>query len=617
MFQHILVALDGSESSLLAAQGAIELATLLHARLDMLSIEETLPQYVAAQEASSREHAAAIAYFERLHAPLRRKAEQRGVQVQSVIKSGHEGQVMLDYIRGEQCDLLVLGSQGHSGVWGTSLGSTADKVLSQAPCSTLIMRKRGRIPFKTMLLACDGSPLSWQAVQVGLQLAALFGATVHLLSVIEGGKAPTITGPLRLKQEPGAKTRQAEWDWQAYFQRVQSVVVAQAQFAQVALAARMLEGSASGTLLTVAREQSCDVVVLGATGQEHPWSAIVGGTARKVANEAPCAVLLVRPLVTQSRVRDLMSRQVTPVFPQTSLSEVMHLLVEQGIKLLVVVNEQQQVEGVITLGHLLTQEETLHHLDLHHAITTQQLSEHLRYLFSEQPAKDVMKRPALTVKADIPIEAAAQWMVTQRVTRVPVVDVHNVLVGMLDQAALLSYYTQQHATQEEQEGDATSSPVQAVSPQTVGDVAITHVPSVTAETPLSMVLQSVQTTPARRVIVVDAMGKAIGVIGENDLLASQGFAVQRHPLLAFTGRFALRLPEELFGRRATQEPLTAQQVMRPRLMAVTTAMPIAEAVQLMLAQHIKRLVVVDAFGTPLGMVDREHLLRSLVEEGKA
>ncbi len=36
---------------------------------------------------------------------------------------------------------------------------------------------------------------------------------------------------------------------------------------------------------------------LGATGHEHPWSSTTGGTARKVANEVPCAVLLVRRVI--------------------------------------------------------------------------------------------------------------------------------------------------------------------------------------------------------------------------------------------------------------------------------------------------------------------------------
>jgi len=49
LFQHPLVAVDGSESSLRAAEVAIDLSALLGVSLDILSVEETLPQYVRQQ----------------------------------------------------------------------------------------------------------------------------------------------------------------------------------------------------------------------------------------------------------------------------------------------------------------------------------------------------------------------------------------------------------------------------------------------------------------------------------------------------------------------------------------------------------------------------------------
>src|SRR5260221_6745831 len=191
MLQQFLVAIDGSESSLRTADVAIGLATLMQARLDILSVEETSPRYVATHEESGREHSAAMAHFDNLQAPIRRRAEQRGVQTRCAVLSGHEGQVILDYIREQRCDVLVLGHQGHSGVWGAFLGSTADKLVSHAPCSVLVVRpKTGKSLFKHLLVALDGSPFSWQAFEVGLQMAQLLGASLQTISVVEGPVAP-------------------------------------------------------------------------------------------------------------------------------------------------------------------------------------------------------------------------------------------------------------------------------------------------------------------------------------------------------------------------------------------------------------------------------------------
>lgn len=610
MFQHILVAIDGSESSLWAAGVAIDLATALHARLDILSVEETAPHYVATQEESNREHLAAIAHYEQLQAPLRQRAELRGVEARCAVLSGHEGQAILDYIVEYSCDLLVLGHQGHSGVWGTFLGSTADKLVNHAPCSVLVIRpKMGKPLFKRLLVALDGSPLSWQAFQVSLQLAQTAGAMLSTISVLEGPLAP----PVEHTSIAHADSVGTHWDWATYFQQVQALAIAQAQVAGVTIATITREGHASSMLTASAHEGNYDLFILGATGQEHPWSSTTGGTARKVANETRCAVLLVRPSISQQRVRDLMTTEVASVRLHTFLPEVITQLIERGVKLLVVVNEEEQVLGIITLGHLFTRHEAYRNLDLLQVTDDpEKVVRYLRqFLATEKSAGDVMVAHPLVLMEDTTMEDAARWMIAQRITRMPVVNTNQQLVGMLDQANLLRYYTDFSGTSEIKTG--TEGEQHAARPRIVGEAAISKAPVVSLSTPLFEVLRQVQETTSRRVIVADSSGKAVGVIADKDILAAQGLKTHRNPVMALAGRFSLRIPEEVFRRRSSPGLQTAQQAMRPHLYAVTPATPVAEAVRLMLAHQIKRLVVVDEKGKPLGFVDRQQLLRSLVE----
>jgi nucleotide-binding universal stress UspA family protein/predicted transcriptional regulator len=611
MFQRLLVAIDGSESSLQAAEVAISLASLLQARLDLLSVEETLPRYVATHEESSREHLAALEYFEGLQAPLRRQAQQRGVQTHCAIRGGHEGQVILEHIREQQCDLLVLGHQGHSAVWGAFLGSTADKLVNHTPCSVLVIRsKGGKGLFRRLLVGLDGSPLSWQAFQVGLQLAKLSSATLATLSVIEGPKAPP-------KPQPAVRTPSGklDWDWAIYFQQMQARASAEAHLADLPLETFTREGAASTLLTSLAQERKSDLLILGATGHEHPLSSTTGGTARKVANAAPCAVLLARPLAFQSRVRDLMTTEVVAIPPQTPLSEIIGQLIEQGNKILVVVNDEKHVVGVMTLGHLLTQGELFRQLDVQQVTDARQLSEQLGQLLSvEKRAEEVMIEQPLVCKDEDTVAEAAHLMVARGVTRLPVINREGKLLGLLDQATILHYYASLPET-------TTPLPIGQVvqparSPQQIGDTVITPVPVVAQATPFIEVLRQVQSTPLRRVIVVNPDGKAIGVIGDRDLLISGDLGAARNPILAFAGRLFLHFPEEFFKRRLAQGAPTAQQLMRPHLFAVTPATPIPEALRMMLAHQIKRLVVVDEAGKPLGMVDRQQLLHALVEGGR-
>jgi nucleotide-binding universal stress UspA family protein len=230
MLQRLLLALDGSDSSLRAADSALELAALLQASLDILSVEETLPRYVGATEAYTREHQAAVMYFEQLHQPIRRHAAERGIQVRSTILSGHEVQTILAYITEHACDCLILGAQGQSSILRPFLGSTADKVINHTPCSVLIVRAgAGKAHIRRFLLAFDGSPLSWKAFQESLALAQLQHASLHLLSVATEPKVPRSgsTGPLSAVPTTTGPL------WSSYLQRMQERARIQAQQAGV------------------------------------------------------------------------------------------------------------------------------------------------------------------------------------------------------------------------------------------------------------------------------------------------------------------------------------------------------------------------------------------------
>lgn len=465
--------------------------------------------------------------------------------------------------------------------------------------------------YRKLLVALDGSPLSWQAFRTGLQMAKALGASLRVISVVEGPRTPPAESPVSAASTSSGELR---WDWGAYMQQAQALAVAQAAAAGVHLETAIREGHASSVLLDAAREGGNDLLLLRATGHEHPWSPTTGGTARRVVNEAPCAVMLVRAPAPELRVRDLMSVEVAKIAPETPLPEIIGRLIQQGVKLLTVVNEQRQVVGVITLGSPLAQDQAYRRLDLQQAASADLLIQHLRQLFkAEKAAKDVMNRHPIVVKEDIGIESAVRWMVSQRVTRMPVVDAGGMLLGMLDQENLLRYYT---GLVEAPDMPSVQERVpQAAAPRTVGEVTMIQVPLIPSDMPLTEVLQQVQTTPLRRAIVVNHNGVAPGVIADRDILAARGLVARRNPVLALAGRFSLSFPEELFRCRLSSGPLTAQQIMRPQLYAVTPATPVAEAVRLMLAHQIKRLVVVDEHGKPLGMVNREQLLRSIVEGG--
>ncbi len=458
--------------------------------------------------------------------------------------------------------------------------------------------------FRQILVVIDGFESSQRIADTAIEVASVLQANLDLLFVQE----------IPPGNEAASKESWREHDVSAAsFNQLQASLRQRAEQLGIQTRSVVLSGpSEAQVILDYIKGQPCDLLVLGATGHDYSWHPTLSETARRVAHEAPCAVMLVRSSALQRPVRDIMKTEMARVTKSAPLSKVVSSLIEGGVKLLPVVSDEQRVLGVITLGHLLTHDQTFRRLDLRQVASTEHLGQYVRQLFTaEKTAAEVMNEHPLVVKDDITLEVAAQRMISQHITRMPVVNGAGKLVGLLDQADILRYYTDLPRVSEMGLGEEGMKQVSR--PRTVGEALLSHVPHVALGTPLSEVLQRVQATPLRRVIVIDENGKAVGVIADLDILASRGLAVRRNPILALAGRFQLHIPEDLFRRRSSSGPLTAQEVMRPRLFSVTPATPLAEAVHLMLAHRIKRLVVVDESGKPLGLVGRQQLLRSLLE----
>lgn len=140
MFTKILVAYDGSEGARAALRVGIGLARSLGAELHSISVEEHLPHYAATidevQDAKDR----IDTYFRTLTKEAQDQALLAGVELQTVIRQGHEVEAIVTYARGGQFDLLLAGYHGHSRIFDRLIGSTAQSIVRLSPCSVLLAK---------------------------------------------------------------------------------------------------------------------------------------------------------------------------------------------------------------------------------------------------------------------------------------------------------------------------------------------------------------------------------------------------------------------------------------------------------------------------------------------
>jgi len=585
MFQSLVVAVDGSESSLNALDRAIDLAARLSATLDVVSVVEELPHYVSQKSREEEDRSEAERYFAAIHADAVVQAAQRGVSIRTTILTGHEVRAILSYARDQHTDLLVLGTVGHSGVWGAFLGSTADKLVAHTPTSVLVVPPRFRgHAFKEIVVGLDGSPLGNRALTAALELARANDASVHALSVEEGTPA---------------SNRAPSGEWTAYLTDVQTKARLAAADVGVTLTLEVRHGHAAQALVAYAQEVDVDLIVVGATGHERPWSLTVGGTARRVANEAHRAVLLVRPPLPARRAGDVMTRHVSTVTTEAPLGVVVDQLIRRGVKALPVVDGDNHVVGIITGGDLLRRGGLEIRLSLHRVINPDELAAQLnRLVTSGLSARSVMSDHPQTIRAEASLDEAIHALVQSGIKRLPVVNDHDQLVGIVSRTDILRAVAAEPPAIPEDE-------LPVVRSRHIADLVSTAPNTVTPDATADDVLAAILASPFRRVVVTDTEGHVLGIVTDRALLARCDPS-GRSGLLA---RLAGRIP---ITATSTGEPTRAETLMERDVFTVPADASIGEATQAFLAHRVKRLVVVDAEGRLVGILDRRVVLQQLL-----
>ncbi|MBI4301984.1 MAG: universal stress protein [Chloroflexi bacterium] len=141
VFRYVLIPFDGSSSSRKALDVGLGLAQALGSKLALVSVEEFVPHFAGDVGANKEEKERQNEYCARIQREAREETKLRGLDFERAdILIGHVAQSIISHAQAIQCDLIVMGHSGRSGVWGTFLGTTAEKVSRNAHCAVLIVR---------------------------------------------------------------------------------------------------------------------------------------------------------------------------------------------------------------------------------------------------------------------------------------------------------------------------------------------------------------------------------------------------------------------------------------------------------------------------------------------
>jgi CBS domain-containing protein len=313
------------------------------------------------------------------------------------------------------------------------------------------------------------------------------------------------------------------------------------------------------------------------------------------------------------RVEEVMTRTVTTVHPDASLAEVVEKLIDKDYTALPVVDEENRVIGIVSDTDLLERGDMAVSLSLKKAVDpnlARTLIAGLRQ--SSHTVAQIMTREPVTIGPQAYLNEAARLMSKQGLKRLPIVDQDHRILGVLGRLDILTALAAGYLPQETPRHPVSVHPAQ---PRTVADVMDPDVPTVLPETPLPDVLALLASTRAKRVVVVDAERRVLGIISDSDLVAR--VSPDMHPgiLEQLVSKLHLgALSTEAQHHLQKARGKTAADLMTAEVVTLAADSPIGTALALSAEKHIKRFPVIDATGKLVGIVGRSELLSALVED---
>ena len=149
MYQHILIATDGSELAGRALTHGLALAKEVKASVTVVTVTQLWSAFDMAHKAREDRNPSPIQQFEEMAAASAKvildaavqKAQIAGVVCQVVhVPDQHPAEGILVIVEKQGCDLIVMGSHGRRAVGRLLLGSQVNEVLAYSKVPILVVR---------------------------------------------------------------------------------------------------------------------------------------------------------------------------------------------------------------------------------------------------------------------------------------------------------------------------------------------------------------------------------------------------------------------------------------------------------------------------------------------
>jgi nucleotide-binding universal stress UspA family protein len=289
--KQILVPTDFSENAQHAVDYATELAKKCSAKLHLLHTP-VVPTYLLMDLSYSPGPEAVTRILNDAQEALDRQARSlagSGVEHFAVIREGTIHEVIRDYAKEHDVDLVVVGTHGRSGVSKLMYGSVTERVIKTVHTPIIVIPPvGGKLP-GSIVIAYDFSGPSKRAAEIAHAIHDVFHGPLHMVHCYldvwgEYTDRGAVVG------EAAEKRREAlhlglEEMLQAEAKELFST---EAQGVQT----HLVTGDPAEELLKVAEEAGATLICAGTTGKSGIERLLIGSVARRLLHDSKVPLLL-------------------------------------------------------------------------------------------------------------------------------------------------------------------------------------------------------------------------------------------------------------------------------------------------------------------------------------
>lgn len=216
----------------------------------------------------------------------------RGHEAETLVGFGRPENFIDDICQQQGADLCVIGTRGLRGFRHLLLGSTAQRVLRRACCPVLSVHEEdsdGSAEVKRLLVPTDFSPDAEAAIDDAVTIFSLAGGgvTVFLLHALQ---LPTDYGVYGTQGMSHMSLRYWEALASSFEERLHGIASGLEERG-LRTETRVVRGYAPEAILAAAQELKVELVAMGTRGRTGLGRLVLGSTAERVVQCAPCPVL--------------------------------------------------------------------------------------------------------------------------------------------------------------------------------------------------------------------------------------------------------------------------------------------------------------------------------------